>query len=42
MTTYSHLGHQQIDGCGFKARSIITDTDFRFATDGADPPRGMF
>jgi hypothetical protein len=42
MTTYSHLGHQQTDGCGFKARAINTDTDVRFATDGSDSPRGLY
>jgi hypothetical protein len=42
MATYSHLGHQQIDSCGFRAHAINTDTDVRFATDGTHPPRGLY
>jgi hypothetical protein len=42
MTTYCHLGHEEIDGCGFKAHTINTDTDVRFATDGTHPPRGLY
>jgi hypothetical protein len=42
MATYSHLGHQQIDGCGYKAHAINTDRHVRFATDGTHPPRGLY